>query len=56
MCFGPTASFTASGVLAVFGSVIFRNIRSSKEVFLAAFPLIFAFQQLIEGLIWVALY
>lgn len=52
MCFGPVASFTAGGFLASMGIVIFKNIKSPKELLLAAFPIIFAAQQLIEGFIW----
>lgn len=52
MCFGPVASFTASGFLASIGAVILKNVRSKKELFFAAFPALFAIQQFIEGLIW----
>lgn len=55
MCFGPVASFTASGFLASIGVLIIRNVRARKELFFAAFPALFAVQQFIEGLIWVEL-
>lgn len=55
MCFGPVASFTASGVLASIGVAVFRNIRSRKELLFAAFPILFALQQFIEGSLWLAL-
>lgn len=53
MCFGPVASFTASAVLASMGTAILGNIRSKKEILFAAFPMLFALQQLIEGFLWV---
>lgn len=55
MCFGPIASFTASAFLASMGTVIFKNIKSRKEILFAVFPALFAVQQFIEGLLWVAL-
>ena len=55
MCFGPVASFTASSILAAIGAVILKNVRAKKELFFAAFPLLFAAQQFIEGLLWLAI-
>ena len=55
MCFGPVASFTASGVLSSIGALIIRNIRSKKEILFAAFPVLFALQQFVEGLLWLAI-
>lgn len=55
MCFGPVASFTASTVLASIGTAILRNIRSQKELWFAAFPMLFAVQQLIEGVLWLVI-
>ena len=55
MCFGPTASFTASAVLASIGSVILKNIRAKKEFWFAAFPMLFAIHQFIEGLLWLGI-
>lgn len=55
MCFGPVSSFAASSVLASLGTVILRNIRSRKEILFAAFPLLFAVQQFIEGIVWLVL-
>ncbi len=54
MCFGPIASFTASAFLASMGTAILKNINSKKELLFAAFPMLFAIQQFIEGLIWLA--
>ena len=55
MCFGPVASFSASAVLASFGVLILRNVRSPKELLFAAFPALFALQQLVEGALWLVL-
>lgn len=54
MCFGPVASFTASAFLASMGTVILKNIRAKKEPLFAAFPMLFAIQQFIEGVLWLA--
>ncbi len=54
MCFSPEASFIASAGLAVVGVETLR-IAKKKEKILAAIPLLFAAQQGIEGLQWLAL-
>ncbi len=54
MCFSPEASFVASTGLAVVGVETLR-IAGKKEKILAAVPLMFATQQGIEGLQWLAL-
>lgn len=40
MCFGPIASFTASGILVSIGTMVIRNIRFKQEIWFAAFPLL----------------
>lgn len=55
MCFGPVASFTVGTVLASIGTAVLRQVRAKKEFLLAAFPMIFAVQQFIEGLLWLFL-
>lgn len=55
MCFGPAVSFTSSGILASIGVLVLKNIRSRKELVFAAFPVIFSLQQLIEGILWLAI-
>ena len=52
MCFSATASFTAGGVLLGLGTLTLRSARRSREVSFAAIPLLFAVQQLSEGIIW----
>jgi hypothetical protein len=54
ICFSATASFTASFVLLTIGAVTVRRA-SRSEIPFAAIPLFFAIQQLIEGILWLAL-
>lgn len=51
MCFSATASFAISSVLTVGGVGCVLKAKKSERM-LAAVPLIFAFQQAIEGLQW----
>lgn len=53
MCFSAQASFTAAAVLAAIGYKTLKKASTKSEFFLAAIPLLFAFQQFFEGLIWV---
>ena len=55
MCFGPTASFTASAALTAVGVASLKKARSKKELLFAALPVFFAAQQFIEGVLWLAL-
>lgn len=50
MCFSATASFTAGALLLGIGTLTLRAARSPREF--AGIPLLFALQQLIEGVIW----
>ena len=54
MCFSATASFTAAAVLAPAGVVsLGRAWRGDRRYLaLAALPLLFSVQQLLEGLVW----
>lgn len=52
MCFSATASFTAGVTLSVIGVGTLAKVRGKGEGLLALFPVLFAVQQLIEGLIW----
>ena len=52
MCFSATASFTASAALLGVGSLTWRSARQRSERPFAAIPLLFALQQLIEGVVW----
>ena len=52
MCFSTEASFTAALVLGATGGMTLKNSSFRSQFFLAAIPLLFAFQQLSEGTIW----
>lgn len=52
MCFSATASFTAGVLLLGIGTLTLRAARSPRELPFAGIPLLFALQQLIEGVIW----
>lgn len=53
MCFSPTASFIASGILASTGGFIVAKGHSSKMKSLSLIPFVFALQQFAEGWIWI---
>jgi hypothetical protein len=55
MCFSATASFSAGAVLLGIGTLTLRSALAAhqrRELPFAAIPLLFALQQLIEGVIW----
>ena len=52
MCFSATASFTAGTVLLGVGTLTLMAAKRPRELPFAAIPLLFAIQQLIEGVIW----
>lgn len=52
MCFSATASFSAGVILLGAGVLAVRAARSPRELPLAAIPLLFSIQQLIEGVVW----
>lgn len=55
MCFSAEASFTAAAVLSFISYLTFKQVRSRKQLLLASIPLIFAFQQFLEGMLWIFL-
>lgn len=55
MCFSPAASFGAGIVLAAIGVVAIKKSQTVPQRFLACIPLIFAAQQCVEGVLWLAL-
>ena len=55
MCFSATASFGASAVLGVVGIISVAKARTNPQRLFATIPLIFAVQQLTEGLLWISL-
>ena len=52
MCFSATASFSAGIILLGAGILTVKAARSPLELPLAAIPILFAIQQLIEGVVW----
>ena len=52
MCFSATASFTAGTVLLGIGTLTLMAAKRPRELPFAAIPLLFAIQQLVEGVIW----
>lgn len=54
MCFSASASFIAGSALSVLGVATLREVRHRREVALAAVPLLFGIQQLVEGLLWLS--
>lgn len=55
MCFSASASFTAAGVLGYIGFLTNAQIRDNKYRMLAAVPLLFAVQQIAEGVVWLTM-
>lgn len=53
MCFSAEASFTAAALLSIIGCLTIKKAKQSNQLWLASAPLLFAFQQLIEGCLWV---
>ena len=52
MCFSATASFSAGAFLLGLGTLTLRSVRRPRELAFGAIPVLFAIQQLIEGVIW----
>ncbi len=52
MCFSATASFSAGAILLGLGVLTLKSARLRRELPFAAIPLLFAIQQLSEGVIW----
>jgi hypothetical protein len=55
MCFSAQASFGASAVLGTIGFFSYRKATTPAQKIFAGLPALFAFQQLMEGLLWVAI-
>ena len=52
MCFSATASFSAGALLLGIGTLTLKSARRPRELPFAAIPMLFAIQQLTEGVIW----
>lgn len=55
MCFSPTASFASSAGLAVVGVVTVARAHHRNEWLFATVPLLFAWHQFNEGMVWLGL-
>jgi hypothetical protein len=56
MCFSAEASFGASAVLGVIGTVAIAKAKTPARRLFATIPLVFAIQQLSEGMLWLSLH
>lgn len=55
MCFSAGASFGTGVVLSVIGVLAVKKTKSVSQIAFAGIPIIFAVQQLTEGLVWLSL-
>ena len=55
MCFSANASFGASIVLTVIGVAAIKKVQHPSQILFASIPLLFAVQQISEGIIWLTL-
>lgn len=55
MCFSAGASFTGGAVLTAIGIASVRKVSDPSQKLLAEIPLLFAFQQFAEGVVWLTL-
>ena len=55
MCFSASASFSAGVVLTVIGVASTRKVKHPTQILFASIPLIFAIQQMSEGVLWLTL-
>jgi hypothetical protein len=55
MCFSASASFTAGVLLTVIGTETLRKVHKPSQIVFACVPLFFAFQQFMEGVLWLSI-
>lgn len=55
MCFSAAASFAGSVVISAVGVATVRKVRKPAQRLFAVIPLLFGFQQFVEGVLWVTL-
>ena len=55
MCFSATASVSAGAVLLGIGTLTLKAANRPREFPFAAIPMLFAIQQLSEGVIWLTI-
>ena len=54
MCFSATASFTGDTGILVIGAIAIQQSRNIPQKIFACIPLVFAVQQLCEGVLWLS--
>lgn len=54
MCFSAPVSFGASAVISFTGIKTVKSVKNKNEILFAIFPFIFAFQQFLEGIVWIS--
>jgi len=52
MCFSAEASFTVGTMLGVVGVATLQRVKKKEYLLIALFPLLFATQQILEGVVW----
>lgn len=55
MCFSAEASFIGAGALTIIGAATLKTSLRKQDKLWAAIPLLFAFQQFCEGIVWLDL-
>jgi len=55
MCFSANASFGAGIVLSVIGVAAIKKVQHPSQILFASIPLLFAVQQISEGILWLTL-
>jgi len=55
MCFSAEASFTAGVLLTFVGAETLRKVHKPSQYVLASIPIFFAFQQYMEGILWLTI-
>lgn len=55
MCFSATVSFGTGAVLSAIGLATLKKVKEPSQIAFAGIPLIFAVQQLSEGVVWLSL-
>jgi len=55
MCFSASASFGAAVVLSAIGVAAIKKVQHPSQILFASIPLLFAIQQISEGILWLTL-
>lgn len=55
MCFSAGASFAGGAVLSAIGVATMRKVQQPSQRLFASIPMLFAFQQFAEGVVWLTL-